>query len=335
MDIFVRWLNMLSNLGRRKINKSIYEVKKIQLGEVSQWISIRGRDISKPIMLFLHGGPGASHRYYNYQLEKIFIVVNWDQRGSGNSYSDEVSKESINVEQLISDTNELVEFLKKKFNRDKIFLVGHSWVSFLGISTVHRYPNNFYAYIGIGQVVNGRMNEIISYNYTLDIARKYKNHQAIEELTTTSKMEDGIYCNGRTGIHTERQWLYELGESKSRKLSFYRFVNNIMTNRIFPLDKVQYKKGLNFTAENLWGWSDNVDLFNQIPQIKIPTFFLTGRYDYVSTFELASKYYNQLEAPLKELIWFEWSSHAPHIEEPVKFYKIMNRVLNISFNKPI
>jgi len=326
---------MLSNLGKRKIKKSINVIEMVQLGGVNQWISIRGRDSSKPIMLFLHGGPGAARRYYNYQLEKSFLVVNWDQRGAGNSYTNEVTKESINVEQLISDTNELVEFLKKKFNKDKIFLVGHSWGSFLGISTAYRYPDNFYAYIGIGQVVNGRMNEQISYNYTLDMARKYKNNKAIEELTTISKMEDGLYCNGRTGIHAERQWLYELGENKSKKLSFYRWLNSIMTKRIFPVDNVQYRKGLNFSAEALWGWSDNVDLFHQIPKMKIPTFFLTGRYDYVSTFELTSRYYNQLEAPIKELIWFEWSSHAPHIEEPVKYYKIMKKILSISYNRPI
>jgi pimeloyl-ACP methyl ester carboxylesterase len=326
---------MLNSLGKSKTIKSINVIEKIQLGGVTQWISIRGRDISKPIMLFLHGGPGASRRYYNYQLEKIFIIVNWDQRGSGSSFSEEVSKELINVEQLISDTNELVEFLKKKFNRGKIFLVGHSWGSFLGICAAYRYPNNFYAYVGIGQVVNGKMNEQISYNYTLDMARKYNNSKAIEELTTISRIEDGLYCNGRTGIHKERQWLYELGESKSKKVSFFRWLNSIIAKRIFSLDKVQYKKGLNFTAENLWGWSDNVDLFTQIPQINVPTFILTGRYDYISTFELASKYYNQLEAPIKELIWFEWSSHAPHIEEPVKFYKIMNRVLNVCFNKSI
>lgn len=324
---------MLGYLEKYKIKKRINIVEKIQLGGVSQWISIRGQDNSNPIMLFLHGGPGAARRYYNYQLEKSFIIVNWDQRGAGNSYTSEVNKESINVEQLLSDTNELVKYLKRKFNREKIFLVGHSWGSFLGISTVHRYPDDFYAYIGIGQVVNGRMNEEISYNYTLNMAQKYNNQQAIEELTTISKMKDGLYCNGRTGIHVERQWLYKLGENNYKKFNFYRCLNDIISKKIFSLDKIHYRKGLNFSAENLWGWMDNVDLFNQIPQIKIPTFFLTGRYDYVSSFELVSKYYSQLESPLKELIWFERSSHAPHIEEPDIFYNIMNRIRNITMDR--
>ncbi|MBV4417806.1 alpha/beta hydrolase [Clostridium tyrobutyricum] len=324
---------MLKYLGLQKLNKNINITKIIQLGGVGQWISIRGRNISNPIMLFLHGGPGAVCRYYDPQLEKIFTIVNWDQRGAGNSYTNEVTKESINVKQLLADTNELVEYLKKEFNKDKIFLVGHSWGSFLGISTVDRYPDNFYAYIGIAQVVNGRLNEQISYNYTLEIARKHKNNQAIEELTTIARMEDGLYCNGRNGIHNERQWLYKLGKGNHRKINFYMIFNYIISNKIFPLNKVLYKKGLYFSAENLWGWSDNVDLLNQIPQIKIPVFFLTGQYDYVSTFELVDKYYNQLEAPLKELIWFKHSSHAPHIEEPIIFYKTMNRIRNIANNE--
>jgi pimeloyl-ACP methyl ester carboxylesterase len=325
---------MFSYYNKCKVNKNINIIEKIQLGGINQWISIRGHDRSNPILLFLHGGPGATCRYYNYQLGKIFIIVNWDQRGAGKSYSSEVTKDSMNIEQFLSDTNELVEYLKKKFNKNKIFLVGHSWGSFLGISTVYKYPDNFYAYIGIGQVVNGRSNEQISYDYTLNMEKKYKNNHAIEELTTISKMKDGLYCNGRTGIHVERKWLYRLGKNKYKKSNFYRCINIMISRKIFsPKGRSNYKKGLNFSAENLWGWMDNVDLFSQIPQIKIPTFFLTGRYDYVSSFELVNKYYNQLEAPLKELIWFERSSHSPHIEEPDIFYDVMNRILNITINR--
>jgi pimeloyl-ACP methyl ester carboxylesterase len=223
--------------------------------------------------------------------------------------------------------------LKKKFNKDKIFLAGHSWGSFLGISTASRYPEKFYAYIGIGQVVNGKLNEQISYNYTLDMARKHKNYQAVEELTTIARMEGGLYCNGRKGIHTERQWLYKLGESNYKKVDFYRTINAIISSKIFTLDKEHYRKALNFSAENLWGWMDDVDLFNQIPEIKIPIFFLSGEYDYVSTFELVDKYYNQLKAPLKELIWFRRSSHIPHIEEPIAFYNTMKHIRNIAINE--
>lgn len=289
------------------------------------------QDVSNPIMLFLHGGPGAARRYYDYKLRKIFTIVNWDQRGAGNSFTNEVAKNSINVELLLSDTYELIGYLKKKFNKDKIFLVGHSWGSFLGINTVSRHPDDFYAYIGIGQVVNCRMNETISYNYTLDMARKQKVKQAIEELTTKSKMEDGSYYNGRNGLHTERLWLYKLGE-RSAEIDLHRALNFIISKKIFPMDKTNYRKGLNFSAENLWGWMDDVDLFNQIPKINVPVFFFTGQYDYVSAFELVDKYYNQLEAPLKELIWFKHSAHTPHIEEPSAFYNTMNRIRDIAID---
>lgn len=329
----IKDINIMLNESNNRHKKSINITEKIRLGGVMQWISIRGQDSSKPIMLFLHGGPGAIHRYYNYELEKSFIVVNWDQRGAGNSFTDEVTKESMNVEQLLSDTIELVEYLKKKFNREKIYLAGHSWGSFLGINIVYQYPDNFYAYIGIGQVVNGRINEQISYNYTLDMARRHKNNQAINELTTISKIQNGLYCNGRIGIHTERQWLYKFLRYKKKKLNFCRLFNSIISRKVFSLDKAQYRKGLNFSAESLWGWMDNVDLINQIPQIKIPIFFCTGRYDYVSSYELVNKYFNQLKSPLKELIWFEMSSHAPHIEEPHEFYIAMNRILDSTIGR--
>lgn len=308
------------------MGKGIDITERVQLGGANEWISIRGQDRSKPIMLYLHGGPGAARRYHNHKLEKIFVVVNWDQRGAGKSYTSEVTKESMNVKQLLSDTNELVEYLKKKFNRDKIFLVGHSWGSFLGINMAYKHPENFYAYIGIAQIVNGKMNEAISYNYTLEMARRHKNNRAIEELTTISKMKDGLYCNGRAGIHTERKWLYKL--NKYTKLSMFRYISRAISGYSFKYgDKASYKKGLDFSAQNLWDWMDDVDLFNQIPQIKIPIFFLSGRYDYVSSFQLVNDYYNKLEAPVKKLFWFEKSSHSPHIEEPRAFCNIMNQIL--------
>src|SRR3989339_947877 len=122
---------------------SISSIEKVTLGGVEQYIIVRGEDSSKPVMLFLHGGPGSPEFAFinktNPDLENDFVMVYWEQRGAGKSYSKEIPVESMNLDQFISDTKELSEYLAKRFNQEKIYIMGHSWGSFLGILTAFHY----------------------------------------------------------------------------------------------------------------------------------------------------------------------------------------------------
>ena len=145
---------------------SITSLEKITLGGIKQTILIRGHDTKSPILLFLHGGPGFPEMdiAYKFQrkLEEHFIVVNWDQRGAGKSFSKKIPRESMTIEQFISDAHELIRFLRERFDKEKIYLVGHSWGTTLGLLLTQRYPELFFAYVGIGQVVNALESEQIS-----------------------------------------------------------------------------------------------------------------------------------------------------------------------------
>ncbi|MFW9939384.1 MAG: alpha/beta fold hydrolase, partial [Candidatus Thorarchaeota archaeon] len=176
---------ILNEDGTEKPN-SIASMEFVKLGEIDQWILIRSHNLDNPLLLLLHGGPGSadSPLAYKFQseLEEHFIVVNYDQRGAGKSYSKKIPKESMNVEQFVSDTYNLINLLKKRFNKEKIYLVGHSWGSMLGTLLVQRYPELFYAYIGVGQVVNIIDNEIFSFQFTFKEAKKRDNKRAIKQL---------------------------------------------------------------------------------------------------------------------------------------------------------
>lgn len=163
-------------------------LEEITLGDVKQWILIRGEDVSNPILLFLHGGPGFPEMPFTHidspRLEEHFIVVNWDQRGAGKSYNPEITEETMNIEQFLSDTYELIRILRQRFSKDKIFLIGHSWGSILGLYTAYRHPDYLHAYIGMGQVVDMREAEMISYRYTVEKAREAEDGEAIKMLKT-------------------------------------------------------------------------------------------------------------------------------------------------------
>ena len=137
---------------------SIASLERVMLGGVEQGMLIRGSNVDNPVLLYLHGGPGTSElgmvRQHNMPaLEKHFTVVVWDQRGAGMSYSARHPESAMTVEQFIADTHELTQLLRQRFGQAKVYLVGHSWGSALGVLTAQRYPDLHHAYVGVGQVV--------------------------------------------------------------------------------------------------------------------------------------------------------------------------------------
>ncbi len=202
---------------------SIATLEKVILGELEQWITIRGHNRHHPILLFLHGGPGASQvgtqQKYLAQLEQSFVVVNWDQRGAGKSYHSLIPSKSMNVNQLISDTYELVLYLQQRFKQEKVFLTGHSWGAFLGIRFAYQYPELLHAYVGINQPVKRREEEKRSYQYALDTAQKKANKKALNELRAIEFIEEGVYKNMHH-LTKQRSWLTKLGGVTFEKKCF-------------------------------------------------------------------------------------------------------------------
>lgn len=163
----------------------IASLEKISLGGVNQSIQIRGADKSKPILLFLHGGPGFPQMpfaHLNAELERHFVVVQWDQRGAGKSYSSSIPDESMRVAQFVADAHELVQILLARFGAQRCYLVAHSWGSLFGAQLAAQHPDLFFAYVGIGQTVDLPQTEQVLYQFALDSARREDNQKAIADL---------------------------------------------------------------------------------------------------------------------------------------------------------
>src|SRR5690242_10794352 len=137
-------------------------LERVQIGGIDQWIEIRGQSVKNPILLFIHGGPGSAFmpmsRTFQDPWEKYFTVVQWDQRGAGKTYSSnskEVQRKTINMARMNADTLEVVNYLRKRFGREKIYVLGNSWGSVLRLYLAHEHPELLYAYIGVGQATDG------------------------------------------------------------------------------------------------------------------------------------------------------------------------------------
>ncbi|WP_284645729.1 alpha/beta fold hydrolase [Paenibacillus silviterrae] len=304
---------------------SISTLEKISIGGVDQWITIRGQDLNNPIFLYLHGGPGHGEINSNprfKELEKRYVVVNWEQRGSGKSFSPHLPVESLNVEQYLSDTHEMVEYIKNRFKRDKIYLVGHSWGSLLGMIEISRHPDSFYAYVGVGQFVDVTKADQIGYDYTLYKAKELGHQAAIDELKTIGRPP---YDSFNTFLRF-RKWLAPMGGIFFSPTYIQEvMIPDIMNATEYTHDeKGQYELSEELLLTKIVPELPKYNLLHMIHEVKVPVYFVAGKHDYNTPLQLVEQFNSQLVAPHKEVVVFENSGHAPNYEEELQFADLMN-----------
>ncbi len=298
---------------------SITSLEKITISGYEQWISIRGDDVSNPILLFLHGGPGMPMMYlshvFQHPLEKEFICVQWDRRGAGKSFCDDLPVSSLNVAQLLADTKELIHILCRRYSQDKVYLAGHSFGSYLGTLFTSGNPELVEAYIGIGQVVDDEKATEIQARFILETAESRNIPEALEELK--------IY-----GPSVHEKWLFKFGGELVGATSYMPFIKaGILSPEYGFFDILKISKGSSFSSRYMQYNVIAGPLMDNVREFEVPIYFFSGRHDYVTPFELVQKYCSILEAPYKEIVWFDNSAHFPFFEEPDEFGAEMIRIL--------
>jgi pimeloyl-ACP methyl ester carboxylesterase len=297
---------------------SIASLERIRIGGVDQYILIRGNDSSLPVLLFLHGGPGMPAMYlahsFQCELEKEFVVVQWDRRGAGKSYREDISS-TLTTEQLVADTVELTNVLRARFHQDKIYLVGHSWGTYLGMLVIVRHPELYHAYVGIGQLALSSPIAGIQDEYIRQTARRMGDQDAIKELE-------------EKGASVRETLLFKFGGEIHKAKSFTPLLLTGLAAPEYSLrDARNIPKGVSLYSRNFVYNSISVELMDAVTQVKIPVYFFTGRYDYTDPFALTEQYFSKISAPEKHIVWFEESAHFPFYEEPAAFATQMRGVL--------
>jgi metal-dependent hydrolase (beta-lactamase superfamily II)/pimeloyl-ACP methyl ester carboxylesterase len=306
------------------IPESVASLEQVEIGGWNQTILIRGKDTSNPILLFLHGGPGMPMMYLSHEfqkpLEERFIVVHWDQRGAGKSYSKDVPVGSMHVEQFLSDTRELIQMLKERFGKEKIFLVGHSWGSYLGMLVVDRNPELFYAFVGMGQVVDTEQGYDITDRFLQKRAKQMGRFKALQEITTK-------------GDQVREKWLFKFGFELYGKKSWMPFVwTGLFSPEYGLFDIPKIPRGSSFSSMHMKYNAIEGELLDEITEVDVPVYFFTGRYDLVTPYQLVEQYHEKIKAPKKKLVWFENSAHFPFFEEPGRFTEEMLNVLDDTYH---
>ncbi|EFO79863.1 hypothetical protein OSCT_2238 [Oscillochloris trichoides DG-6] len=315
----------------KPLSGSIATLETVTLNGSQQWISIRGKDTSKPVLLFLAGGPGGSQlaaaRFALGGLEDYFVVVNWEQPGSGKSF-DAVDRATLTPERYIEDAHALVAILKERFRQEKVYVLGESWGSALGIWLVQRYPEDFHAFIGTGQMVAFLENDLMCYEFALDWARQRGDSAKVEALTKQGPPP--YYGSGmawKEAAFLGDTFAY-MNQNPAIRDNGFNTWRDLAAPEYGLYDKVSWFRGVLQTLDVVYPQLWEVDFRQQATKLEVPIYFLIGRHDINAPTVFVEDYYAVLDAPHKQIVWFEHSGHTPWVSESDRFVETMvNTVL--------
>ena len=309
----------------KPIPNSISEKIFMNIGGVRQGMFIKSKNKENPVLLYLHGGIPDFFLTGKYPtgLEDYFTVVWWEQRGSGLSYNTGIPAKTMNLDQMISDTKEVTNYLRTRFGQEKIYLMGRSGGTFIGIQAAAWAPELYHAYIGIGQMSDQLESERLAFEYMLKKYRDLGNRKMVQKLEASPVSDHIPYAY----LKLRDKAMHTIGIGTTHDMK------SVITGLFIPsltCREYTFKEKFNLWRSKaqsgvhpLWDEMIATDLTQQVNEINVPVYFFHGIYDYTVSYPLAKKYFEAIHAPLKGFYTFEKSAHSPLFEEPEKMEKII------------
>ena len=317
---------IIANARKIVTPNGVERLEKVPISGIEQWVSVRGTDKRNPVLLLIHGGPGYVSMpmswWFSRGWEEYFTVVQWDQRGAGKTYllnDPSAIRPTMTLERMVADTEEITKWIRGELGKKKIFVIGHSWGSYLGLELAKRHPDWLYAYIGVGQLTNGPESERRGWTFAMEAARRAGNSDAVRQLEAIAP----YFAPGQRAplkdIYTQRKWLdfyggvmaHRQGNSPESDLS--KLSPDYTDNEILHI-----WQGNDFSESYLLAEVLSLDLTG-IRDLGCPLIVFAGRYDFNVNSQVAAEWFAKVRAPFKKFVWFENSAHLPMTEEPGKF----------------
>ncbi len=322
-ESFDRARAVVADLQRIVTPAGVQDLYAERIGGIEQWIQVRGRDRANPMILFVHGGPSSpampSAWQWQRPVEEFFTVAHYDQRGAGKTHRgndpDAVAGDMA-IERFVDDAIEVAEHLRSRYGKDKLVLAAHSWGTVVAMHAALRRPDLFHAYVGIGQVIDTRHNERLSFEYGLERARAEGNAEAIAELESIAPYPGDAPLT-RDRIIIARKWPQHYGGLNAWRDAEqdYYYGASLLSPAYDCEDRRAFFAGNVFTLEHLLDEYLRVD-FSGVREFPIPVLMFLGRHDYTAPSAPAAEWLEQVRAPYKRVVWFEHSAHMMPWEEP-------------------
>lgn len=317
----------LLNDSGQPLPGSLSEKVFVTINGVKQGMFIQSKDVSNPVLLYLHGGMPDYFltKQYPTGLEDYFTVVWWEQRGSGMSYSADIPRESMTMEQLISDTLAVTNYLRQHFEKEKIYIMGHSGGTFIGIQAAAQAPELYHAYLGEAQMSYQLKSEQLAYDYMLEQFKLNGNTKMVQRLE-----ENPVTLTGGTPaghIQLRDPAMHSLGIGTTHDMHSVItgiFIPSLLIQDYSFMEKVNLWRGKSQAGVSIvWDEMLVTDLSEKVPELDIPVYFFHGIHDYTCSYTLARELFEKIHAPVKAFYTFENSAHSPMFEEPEKMQQII------------
>ena len=304
---------------------SIAELTTIDVDGHDLGLMIRGHDTDNPVLLFLAGGPGGSERgamrNHLAELERHFTVVTWDQRGTGTSYAELDPTGTITLQGFVDDTDAVTDHLRERFDQDRIYLLGQSWGSTLGVLAVQQHPEKYAAFIGVGQMVSQRATDTIFYDDTLEWARTTGNDDLVAELEAIGPPPYERMLDYESALSYEHE-VYPYDHEPNAE-GEGGFSENFLVEEYALIDQVHLLAGFMDTFSVLYPQLQDIDFAETATTFAVPVFFVQGAHEADGRAEPFDAWFPTIDAPIKDVVVLDTSGHRPMFEQPDEFVDYM------------
>ena len=308
---------------------SVAELTRVDIGGRDLAMMIRGRSTQNPVLLFLAGGPGGSElgamRRHSEALEDDFVVVTFDQRGTGKSYDQLDPTDTMTLEGAVADAIAVTNYLRDRFDEEKVYLVGQSWGTTLGVLAVQEHPELYRAYVGVGQMVSQAATDKIFYDDTLAWAREEGNTDLVATLEENGPPPYTDVLDYEAALSYEME-VHPYNHSPNSEGSG-QMSENLFVEEYTLLDQLHILGATLDVFSVLYPQLQDIDFRTQAASLEVPIYLAQGRHEAPGRQLLAQEWFEQLRAPSKELTYFETSGHRPLWEQPTQFRDLMTDVL--------
>jgi pimeloyl-ACP methyl ester carboxylesterase len=299
----------------------------VRLGGTTQWVRVRGREATSPVLLLMQLGPGlpiineARRFEQRLRLEEDFTVVYWDQRGTGLALRDRYGPE-LTPEHMVADTISILELLRDRFGAPPI-VSGFSFGATFAAYAAAQRPDLFASLVAVGMDIDVPAAEENAYHFALDAAHDRGVRRAVRQLESIGAPP---HLDAKA-FGTRVRWVANFG-GVTTTATYYGMLRELLASLLRSpdysvADGIRTLRGMTATQATLVPRLANTNLVQEVPRLEVPIVMVQGRLDQVSPGEAAERFYDSVAAPRKELVWFERSAHTPHFEEPDKFREVL------------
>ncbi|MFF3920452.1 alpha/beta fold hydrolase [Streptomyces sp. NPDC001852] len=295
-----------------------------RIGGIEQWLSVRGDDVSQPVLVEVHGGPGSVTSVFTARTrawEEHFTVVRWDMRGAGKTLrrGGARGQGEITYERLYEDALEVVDHVRTRLGVERVVIVGHSLGTGFALRLIRSHPERFSAYVGIDHNVHDGGRDASSYKELLERLRAAGRDK--QAATVEAMGQD------RRVWTAEQHALYHRFVMANNPESVAALKSVVLPSLWYsPLhslpDLPAFFQGMKLSAR-IFPDTATFDDWADGTRFAVPFFVFQGALDLVTPPGRARRFFDDVEAPAKHFELVEDAAHFSAYTHPDRFLALL------------